>query len=124
MTSPSQKPDQSEQLNSDPTKRIVEVELEKNESGFGFNITGGTDEPYIPGHNGIFIARIRPDGVAARDGRLREGDRIISVNDHVLSGKTHNEAVEIFKQATGKVRLLIEQDAETIVLSKSLVHPN
>ena len=49
-------------------------------SGFGFNITGGIDEPYIPGYDGCFITRIRPDGVAAKDGRLHVGDRVVSVS--------------------------------------------
>jgi hypothetical protein len=103
----------------DLSRHIFEVELLKDpEVGLGFNIIGGIDEPHIPGHTGIFISKIRPNGPAAKDGRLRPGDRIFSVNDISLTLKTHSEAVEIFKQTSGKVRLVVEQDAETLILSQ------
>jgi hypothetical protein len=97
---------------------LVEIELQKDPVlGFGFNIIGGVDEPHIPGHPGIFISRINPEGPAAKDGRFRLGDRIAALNDISLTYKTHSEAVDIFRQASGKVKLLIEQDAETLLLS-------
>jgi hypothetical protein len=104
----------------DLSRHIFEVELQKDPVlGLGFNIIGGIDEPHIPGHTGIFISKIRPDGPAAKDGRLRPGDRIFSVDDIQLTLKTHSEAVDIFRKATGKVRLVVEQDAETLILSQS-----
>uniref|UniRef100_A0A7E4VVL4 PDZ domain-containing protein n=1 Tax=Panagrellus redivivus TaxID=6233 RepID=A0A7E4VVL4_PANRE len=103
----------------DNSRRIVEVNLTKDPLlGCGFNIVGGTDSPHIPGHSGIFISRLNSEGPAAKDGRLRCGDRILCVNDNVLTKKTHDEAVDIFKQVSGKVRLLIEQDAEAVLLSQ------
>uniref|UniRef100_A0AC34GB42 PDZ domain-containing protein n=1 Tax=Panagrolaimus sp. ES5 TaxID=591445 RepID=A0AC34GB42_9BILA len=102
----------------DLSQHLVEIELEKDpEKGFGFNIVGGIDEPYVPGCSGIFISRINPEGPAAKDGRLRLGDRIAMLNDISLSFKTHSDAVDIFRQASGKVKLLIEQDAESVLLS-------
>lgn len=47
--------------------------------GLGFNIVGGTNSHHIPGDSGIFITKIKPSGAAHHDGRLREGDRLISV---------------------------------------------
>lgn len=40
---------------------------------------GGTDSQHLPGDTGIFITKIKPEGSAQHDGRLREGDRIVSV---------------------------------------------
>ena len=40
---------------------------------------------------GIFIVKIHRDGAAFKDGRLRVGDKIISINDIVLDGLRHEE---------------------------------
>lgn len=48
-------------------------------SGLGFNIVGGSDSEHIPGDSGIFITKIKANGAAFNDGRLQEGDRILSV---------------------------------------------
>jgi hypothetical protein len=42
-------------------------------SGLGFSIAGGTDNPHIGDDPGIFITKIIPGGAAAEDGRLRYG---------------------------------------------------
>ncbi|NWS11393.1 DLG2 protein, partial [Pachyramphus minor] len=41
-------------------------------SGLGFSIAGGTDNPHIGDDPGIFITKIIPGGAAAEDGRLRD----------------------------------------------------
>lgn len=43
-------------------------------SGLGFSIAGGTDNPHIGEDPSIFITKIIPGGAAAQDGRLRSGD--------------------------------------------------
>ena len=48
--------------------------------GYGFNIRGGTDNCHVGDDPGIFVTSMRPDGAAAKDGRLKKGDRIISVS--------------------------------------------
>ncbi|NXG01951.1 DLG2 protein, partial [Sakesphorus luctuosus] len=54
-------------------------------SGLGFSIAGGTDNPHIGDDPGIFITKIIPGGAAAEDGRLRSIDSTyvicISVKD-------------------------------------------
>ncbi|KAE9556741.1 hypothetical protein FO519_000147 [Halicephalobus sp. NKZ332] len=73
-----------EEIVIDTSKKIVEIELHKDDNGLGFNITGGIDEPYIPGYNDFFITRIRPDGAAAKDGRLHVGDRVVAQPSTIL----------------------------------------
>ncbi|NXQ24703.1 DLG2 protein, partial [Alaudala cheleensis] len=41
-------------------------------SGLGFSIAGGTDNPHIGDDPGIFITKIIPGGAAAEDGRLSD----------------------------------------------------
>lgn len=45
--------------------------LPQGNSGLGFSIAGGTDNPHIGDDPGIFITKIIPGGAAAEDGRLR-----------------------------------------------------
>ena len=47
--------------------------------GLGFNIKGGKDDQLFAGDNSIYVAKIRPDGAAAKDKRLQVGDKILQV---------------------------------------------
>lgn len=58
---------------------------------------------------GIFIKSVAPGGPAARDGRVKPGDRLIAIDGLSLEGKQHHEAVALFRDAGPKVELLISQ---------------
>lgn len=77
----------------------MEIQLNRGPSGLGFNIVGGTDQQYISNDSGIFVTKIREDGAAAVDGRLEEGDKILSINGIALTSITHQEAVNLFRTA-------------------------
>lgn len=49
-------------------------------SGLGFNIRGGTDNHHVFSDPGIFITTVKPNGAAAKDGRLQPGDKILEVS--------------------------------------------
>ena len=57
------------------------------------------------GNTEIFIDDIAPEGLAARDGRLRLGDQIIQING--VKVKTKAKAQEMFLTITGDVSLLV-----------------
>ena len=64
------------------------VELPKTDEGLGFNVMGGREQ-----NSPIYISRIIPGGVADRQGGLKRGDQLLSVNgvvsflvSYILSG--------------------------------------
>ncbi|KAL4225706.1 Protein lin-7 C [Mactra antiquata] len=78
------------------------VELPKTDEGLGFNVMGGKEQ-----NSPIYISRIIPGGVADRHGGLKRGDQLISVNGVSVEGEHHEKAVDLLKQAQGKVRLVV-----------------
>ncbi|XP_030584109.1 discs large homolog 1-like protein isoform X1 [Archocentrus centrarchus] len=90
-----------------------EITLERGNSGLGFSIAGGTDNPHIGDDPSIFITKIIPGGAAAQNGRLRVNDCIVRVNDTDVREVTHSGAVEALKDAGGLVRLCIRRRRST-----------
>ncbi|XP_039214536.1 disks large homolog 2-like isoform X10 [Crotalus tigris] len=86
-----------------------EITLERGNSGLGFSIAGGTDNPHIGDDPGIFITKIIPGGAAAEDGRLRVNDCILRVNEVDVSEVSHSKAVEALKEAGSIVRLYVRR---------------
>ncbi|XP_026120336.1 disks large homolog 1 isoform X3 [Carassius auratus] len=86
-----------------------EITLERGNSGLGFSIAGGTDNPHIGEDPSIFITKIIPGGAAAQDGRLSVNDCILRVNDVDVRDVTHSNAVEALKEAGCIVRLYVRR---------------
>nr|XP_028587805.1 disks large homolog 1 isoform X4 [Podarcis muralis] len=86
-----------------------EITLERGNSGLGFSIAGGTDNPHIGDDSSIFITKIIPGGAAAQDGRLRVNDCILRVNEVDVRDVTHSKAVEALKEAGSVVRLHVKR---------------
>uniref|UniRef100_A0A3Q4I680 Discs large MAGUK scaffold protein 1b n=1 Tax=Neolamprologus brichardi TaxID=32507 RepID=A0A3Q4I680_NEOBR len=78
-------------------------------SGLGFSIAGGTDNPHIGEDPSIFITKVIPGGAAAQDGRLRVNDVILRVNEVDVRDVTHSRAVEALKEAGSLVRLYVRR---------------
>uniref|UniRef100_A0A4W3GT16 Pro-interleukin-16 n=1 Tax=Callorhinchus milii TaxID=7868 RepID=A0A4W3GT16_CALMI len=85
--------------------------------GLGFSVVGGRDSVYGP--MGIFVKTIYPDGAAAADGRLREGDEILEVNGVAMIDLTHGEAIQTFKQIK---KGLLTLTVRTCLRSPSFTH--
>lgn len=55
------------------------------------------------------MKEVLPDGVASRDGSIKKGDRIISVNKNSLDGLTHKEALKVLKEAGDNMTLEVSR---------------
>ena len=71
--------------------------LQASKRPLGFTIVGGKGS--AKGDIPIYIKKIHADGAAAVDGRLQTGDEIVEVNGLAMVGKSHAEALKIFKSA-------------------------
>ncbi|KAG1953175.1 membrane-associated guanylate kinase, WW and PDZ domain-containing protein [Pimephales promelas] len=84
----------------------VEVHLRRQKSGFGFRILGG-EEPGQP----ILIGAIIEKSPADKDGRLRPGDELLSVDGIPVAGKPHRYVIDLMHGAarTGQVKLTVRR---------------
>ena len=51
--------------------------MEKGDSGLGMSLTSYND---FGDKFGAFIANINPEGIAAKTGKLKSGDKVVSVS--------------------------------------------
>lgn len=94
---------------TDADYEYEEITLERGNSGLGFSIAGGTDNPHIGDDSSIFITKIIAGGAAAQDGRLRVNDCILRVNEVDVHDVTHSKAVEALKEAGSIVHLYVKR---------------
>ncbi|XP_075900322.1 glutamate receptor-interacting protein 1 isoform X3 [Nelusetta ayraudi] len=87
----------------------VEVTLHKEGNSFGFVIRGGTHEDRNKSRP-IVITNIRPGGPADREGTVKPGDRLLSIDGIRLHGSSLAEAMSILKQCGQEATLLLEYD--------------
>ena len=55
----------------------------------------------------MIIHEIYKDGAAEKDGRLKAGDQLVSVNGTELKGMSHKQALRVLRSANDKVRTRI-----------------
>ncbi|XP_063068699.1 glutamate receptor-interacting protein 1 [Engraulis encrasicolus] len=91
----------------------VEVTLHKEGNTFGFVIRGGAHEDRNKSRP-IVITTIRPGGPADREGTIKPGDRLLSIDGIRLHGTSHAEAMSILKQCGQEATLLIEYDVSVM----------
>ncbi|KAM9705566.1 glutamate receptor-interacting protein 1 isoform 11-T11 [Menidia menidia] len=91
----------------------VEVTLHKEGNSFGFVIRGGAHEDRNKSRP-IVITTIRPGGPADREGTIKPGDRLLSIDGIRLHGSTLSEAMSILKQCGQEATLLVEYDVSVM----------
>ncbi|XP_072911320.1 protein scribble homolog isoform X5 [Hemitrygon akajei] len=85
--------------------------LVRDERGLGFSIAGGKGStPYKAGDTAIFISRLAEGGCAHRDGILRVGDRVISINGVEMAEARHDHAVALLTGSAPTISLVVERE--------------
>ncbi|XP_016977427.1 protein lap4 isoform X10 [Drosophila rhopaloa] len=89
-----------------------EVLLSKAEGErLGMHIKGGLNgqrgNPGDPSDEGVFVSKINSVGAARRDGRLKVGMRLLEVNGHSLLGASHQDAVNVLRNAGNEIQLVV-----------------
>ncbi|XP_053970119.1 uncharacterized protein LOC128871949 isoform X3 [Anastrepha ludens] len=77
----------------------------------GMHIKGGLNgqrgNPVDPTDEGVFVSKINSVGAARRDGRLKVGMRLLEVNGNSLLGASHQDAVNILRNAGNEIHLVV-----------------
>uniref|UniRef100_A0A3P8TL35 Tyrosine-protein phosphatase non-receptor type 13 n=1 Tax=Amphiprion percula TaxID=161767 RepID=A0A3P8TL35_AMPPE len=88
-----------------PSEEMIKLDLEKPPSGgLGFSVIGG--------ERGIFVKSITPGGIAESSGKLQVGDRLLKVNEELMTGVSHTKAVTTIRKAKGPVHLIVSRPAD------------
>lgn len=93
------------------------MQLIKPQNGFlGIVLVGGADTP-LENH---YVNDILPNSSASKSGRVRTGDELLEANGQALVGKTHAEALTIFRCLPAVVTLVVarKKDANRAILER------
>ncbi|XP_070706328.1 tyrosine-protein phosphatase non-receptor type 13 isoform X2 [Pempheris klunzingeri] len=83
-------------------EEIIKLDLEKPHSGgLGFSVIGG--------ERGIFVKSITSGGIAESSGKLQVGDRLLKVNEELMTGVSHTKAVTTIRKAKDLVHLIVSR---------------
>ncbi|MGH0156859.1 UNVERIFIED_CONTAM: hypothetical protein FKN15_033545 [Acipenser sinensis] len=116
--------------------KTVEVTLHKEGNTFGFVVRGNREQlvndvyvlyfqtAALSSKGGahedrnksrpVVITTVRPGGPGDREGTIKAGDRLLSVDGIRLHGTSHAEAMSILKQCGQEATLLIEYDVSVM----------
>jgi len=56
----------------------------------------------------VFISALRADSIAAKNGKIQEGDILLSINGNSLLGRTHLEAIQTIKSVMSATTVRME----------------
>ncbi|XP_038867477.1 glutamate receptor-interacting protein 2a [Salvelinus namaycush] len=93
--------------------KTIEVCLYKEGNSFGFVMRGGFHEDW---HRScpLVVTYVRPGGPADREGTLKAGDRVLSVDGMPLNREKHADALTMLMQCSQEALFLIEYDVSVM----------
>ncbi|KAM3848608.1 glutamate receptor-interacting protein 2 [Vipera latastei] len=89
--------------------KTIEVTLYKEGNSFGFVLRGGAHEDWHKSRP-LVLTYVRPGGPADREGSLKIGDRLLSVDGIPLHSVSHADALNILRQCNQEALFQIEYD--------------
>ncbi|XP_069046054.1 ligand of Numb protein X 2a [Lepisosteus oculatus] len=85
-------------------EKQISVKKEPHES-LGMTVAGGRGSK--SGELPIFVTSVQPHGCLARDGRIKRGDVLLSINGMDLTSLSHSEAVATLKASAASSSVLL-----------------
>ncbi|GCB68084.1 hypothetical protein scyTo_0012227 [Scyliorhinus torazame] len=95
--------------NSRIIPKTIEISLYKEGNSFGFVIRGGAHEDWNKSR-ALVVTHVRHGGPADREGTLKVGDKLLSVDGIPLHNVSHGEALNILRQCGQEAIYQIEYD--------------
>nr|XP_019960888.1 PREDICTED: glutamate receptor-interacting protein 2-like [Paralichthys olivaceus] len=89
--------------------KTIDICLHKEGNSFGFVMRGGTQEDWHRSRP-LVVTYVRPGGPADREGTLRPGDRLLSVDGVPLHNANHSDALIVLAQCGQEALFQIEYD--------------
>ncbi|KAM6980353.1 glutamate receptor-interacting protein 2 [Aplochiton taeniatus] len=89
--------------------KTIEICLHKEGTSFGFVMRGGSHEDWHKSRP-LVVTYVRPGGPADREGTLRPGDRLLSVDGVPLHSANHSDALSVLAQCGQEALFQIEYD--------------
>uniref|UniRef100_A0A3Q1BLD7 PDZ domain-containing protein n=1 Tax=Amphiprion ocellaris TaxID=80972 RepID=A0A3Q1BLD7_AMPOC len=89
--------------------KTIDICLHKEGNSFGFVMRGGTHEDWHKSRP-LVVTYVRPGGPADREGTLRPGDRLLSVDGVPLHNANHSDALSVLAQCGQEALFQIEYD--------------
>ncbi|KAM6977037.1 glutamate receptor-interacting protein 2-like isoform 2-T2 [Aplochiton taeniatus] len=93
--------------------KTIEVSLYKEGNSFGFVLRGGFHEDWHRSRP-LLVTYVRPGGPADREGTLKAGDRVLSMDGMPLNREKHADALTILMQCSQEALFLIEYDVSVM----------
>ncbi|CAG11292.1 unnamed protein product, partial [Tetraodon nigroviridis] len=93
--------------------KTVEVLLHKEGNSFGFVLRGGFHEDWRRSRP-LVVTHVRPGGPADREGTLKAGDRVLSIDGMPLNREKHADALTVLMQSGQEALFLIEYDVSVM----------
>uniref|UniRef100_A0A8C9PXP5 Glutamate receptor interacting protein 2 n=1 Tax=Spermophilus dauricus TaxID=99837 RepID=A0A8C9PXP5_SPEDA len=92
--------------------KTVDISLYKEGNSFGFVLRGGAHED-VHKSRPLVLTYVRPGGPADREGSLKVGDRLLSVDGIPLHGASHATALATLRQCSQEALFQVEYDVAT-----------
>ncbi|XP_035988669.1 glutamate receptor-interacting protein 2 isoform X1 [Fundulus heteroclitus] len=93
--------------------KTIEVCLHKEGNSFGFVMRGGFHEDWRRSRP-LVVTGVRPGGPADREGTLKAGDRVLSIDGMPLNRERHADALTMLMQSGQEALFLIEYDVSVM----------
>lgn len=80
--------------------------LYKGSKVVGLILVGGVDT-FL---KAVYIKKVVPESMAAKDGRLQPGDQVLKINNSPMEGATHNDALQTLQHSSSYIHLMVYRD--------------